>query len=865
MDKRLVNFLLLSTLIMLGYFQLQLILNPPKPPAENGDEVAAVEAVDENGNPVDPDAGNNDDSNGEGFAASDGKSSAADGPSAVNVGDGDTANQRYVLGSHDTASPYQMSVYFNNRGASIERLELNNPRYQDLDDKSGWLGSLTLRDHPKGGCSFETVANGTPAANAIDLKNAANVGLLATTDDAPGDRILKLDDDHVDDAASFRELLSKTTPRQEVDITVMRLEGGLEKELRFRTTLVKRPLAVIAPEAQEFDAKGNNIGPAEINDQLSFLLTLGKLGDARVGVGRDEIAKLPSLRTANWVATRLPAAEGVGEGIEFAHRLTSEQLAEIGADAPLTFVKRYRLASVDRSDEKNKEHAEGYIIDFEVEIRNEGDAEQKLAYQLDGPTGLTKEGWWYSFKVHPTAFGLAGARDIVWRKFGDDHKMTLCSEVTKNALSDEKVKSTSLFDANENTKLQYIGGDAQYFAVVLKPDEVQAEGPRHTFSKAEALAVGTPDKKRKKRTNTSFRLTSRDINLPGGKTFTEKFEIFAGPKKRSVLEQHELGDCIVYGWFGAVAKPLGKVLHFFHAIIGSWGIAIIMLTVLVRGLLYPFGRKMARNAQKMQELKPEMDKLNEKYKDDLEKKAQAQRELFAKHNYNPFAGCMVMFFQFPIFIGLYRTLSVDIALRQAPFFPGMKWCSNLAGPDQLWNWTGVLPDALTSTNGWLGPYLNILPLIAAALMFVQQKLFTPPPSDEQQEMQQKIMKFMMIFMGLLFFKFAAGLCVYFIVSSLWGVAERKLLPKSKPVTDTGGGGGNGGGGGGGGRGNKGGGGSPAPAYGKPVKKKSRFEEFTEKLENMANQKNGSGNRNGNGQTESPDELRKKRKKKRKKK
>ena len=139
-----------------------------------------------------------------------------------------------------------------------------------------------------------------------------------------------------------------------------------------------------------------------------------------------------------------------------------------------------------------------------------------------------------------------------------------------------------------------------------------------------------------------------------------------------IRDRHGLGDCIVYGWFGAVTKPLGSVLHFFHWIIRSWGLAIIMLTVMVRALLYPFGRKMAMNAQKMQELKPEMDKLTEKYKDDLEKKAQAQRELFAKHNYNPFAGCMVMFFQFPIFIGLYRTLSVDIALRQAPFFPGMK-------------------------------------------------------------------------------------------------------------------------------------------------------------------------------------------------
>ena len=171
--------------------------------------------------------------------------------------------------------------------------------------------------------------------------------------------------------------------------------------------------------------------------------------------------------------------------------------------------------------------------------------------------------------------------------------------------------------------------------------------------------------------------------MAAGQKFNENFLIYAGPKKKEVLATYGLEDCIVYGWFGAVAKPLGMILHFMHRIIGSWGVAIILLTVLVRGCLYPLGRQMALNAQKMQELAPEMKRIADKYKDDLEKKANAQRELFAENNYNPFAGCLVMLFQFPIFIGLYRALSVDIALRQAPFFPGMEWCANLAGPDQL--------------------------------------------------------------------------------------------------------------------------------------------------------------------------------------
>ena len=838
MEKRLVNFLLLSTLVMLGYFQLQLILNPPKPRAEIADVAGEVENADgADGAPeVDGAAPTGDETE---TPANDGTSDSSQPVAEVTIADGAIANEKFVIGSHDPTSPYQMAVYFNNRGASIERIELNNPRYQDLDDKSGWLGSLSLSDHPEGGCVIGTVGDGTPAASATELGKKVENGLLATTAERAGDRVVKFNDEDIGTADDLRTLLAKTEPGQQVDLVVKRPTDDSTRELRFRTTLAKRPLAVIAPEAQEFDSKGEQIGPAELQDQLSFLLTLGKLNDAKVGVGKNEISKLPSLWSANWTAKYLPSENDKGEGIEFAHRLTTEELAEIGAESPLTFVKRYRLTQINSEEgERTADHAEGYVIDFELEIRNEGDTDQKLAYQLDGPTGLPKEGWWYSFKVHPTAFGLAGARDIVWREVGGKHNMILCSEITKNALSDEKVKTTSLSDVNKNTKLQYVGGDAQYFAVVLKPDAIQEKDSRHTFANAVAQAVGSPDKKRKKRTNTTFRLTSRDINLKAGESFTEKFDIFAGPKKAEILEYHGLQECIVYGWFGPVAIGLSHVLHFLHAIIGSWGLSIIMLTVLVRGMLYPFGRKMAMNAQKMQELKPEMDKIASKYKDDLEKKAQAQRELFAKHNYNPFAGCLVMFFQFPIFIGLYRTLSVDIALRQAPFFPGMSWCSNLAGPDQLWNWTGVIPDFLSSTNGWLGPYLNILPLFAAGLMFVQQKLFTPPPSDEQQEIQQKVMKFMMIFMGLLFFKFASGLCVYFIVSSLWGVAERKLLPKSKPVSNS----------------------ATGTASSKATAQKEEKPRFD--LQAMAEK---FGHSNGNGEKLSPAELRKKRKKKRKKK
>jgi YidC/Oxa1 family membrane protein insertase len=221
-------------------------------------------------------------------------------------------------------------------------------------------------------------------------------------------------------------------------------------------------------------------------------------------------------------------------------------------------------------------------------------------------------------------------------------------------------------------------------------------------------------------------------------------------------------------------------------VVGNYGIAIIMLTVLVRGVMFPLSWKQTQNMAKMQALKPEMDRINEKYKTDMQKRSQAMRDVYSKHKVNPLGGCLPMFIQLPIFIGLYRALMVDVELRQSSLFgDSILWCSNLAAPDMLYNWSWLMPESVNSGYGLLGlgPYFNVLPLVTVALFLVTQKMFMPPPANEQAAIQQKVMTIMMIFMGLLFYKVASGLCLYFIVSSAWGIAERKLLPKSKPLED----------------------------------------------------------------------------------
>jgi YidC/Oxa1 family membrane protein insertase len=226
------------------------------------------------------------------------------------------------------------------------------------------------------------------------------------------------------------------------------------------------------------------------------------------------------------------------------------------------------------------------------------------------------------------------------------------------------------------------------------------------------------------------------------------------------------------------------ILGYLYAIIGSYGLCIILLTVMVRGMMFPLSRKQALMSMRMQQLQPELKKIQEKYKDDSQARGLAQMELYRKHGINPLGSCWVIMLQMPIFMGLYFALQESTHFRLAEFWP--TWIPNLAAPDMLIRWGESIPFiSRVEDYGsifYLGPYFNLLPVIAVIVMIAQQQMLAPPAVDEQQMMQQKMMKYMMIFFGLMFYKVAAGLCLYFIASSVWGFCERKLLPKKK--TDT---------------------------------------------------------------------------------
>ncbi len=722
MEKRLIAFMVLAFLcIMVNFWVTSKFVKPPAPVAEQKKQEDAAKPGADKSSVAKP---------------APEVAAKADDVAPIVAPDEKLPEQWVTLGSADPASDYRMLVTLTNRGAAVERIELNSPRYRDVEDwedRSGYLGQLQPTPDPDHkGLLLQSVGPGTPAALA---------GLKT------GDLLTEVAGRRVYDAADLIIALKQTRPDEKVKLAAMR-DG---KRVELTAVLIRPPLEVVKPEG---------------GDPLSYLLTLDRLDGRKIPEGSEELPGL-TMRTANWKL--LPSKDPNEATFQW---VLPEQGVEI--------LKRFRLAQVPAKEQQDTNYP-AYHLEFSIEMRNAGKQPHTLAFRLDGPTGLPTEGSWYSYKISPNWTGGAGLRDVV---VGFRNGAYL-----KHAL----VSCTTIVDKPgetwEGQPLLYLGVDAQYFSSVLIP---QNEDPNEVqFSREMPLRVGPvpADKAKKNQTDVSCRIIGKETTLaPGKAPAVQKFKIFAGPKKPELLASYQLDDLVYYGMFGWVAKPMLQILHFFyHYLVHNYGIAIIMLTVLVRSAMFPISRRQALNAQKMQELQPEIKRIAEKFKTNVEARTKAQQELFKKHSYNPMAGCLPVFLQLPIFMGLYRSLSVDVELRQAPLLnESIRWCSNLSAPDMLYYWEPYLPAMFGAPSGWLGPYLNVLPLVTIGLFLWQQKMFMPPPTDEQSAMQQKMMQYMMIFMSFMFFKVASGLCLYFIASSLWGIAERKLLPKTAPAGGSGG-------------------------------------------------------------------------------
>lgn len=247
-----------------------------------------------------------------------------------------------------------------------------------------------------------------------------------------------------------------------------------------------------------------------------------------------------------------------------------------------------------------------------------------------------------------------------------------------------------------------------------------------------------------------------DLVVPAGAETEVEVSYWVGPKVRSLLQQapNNLVATIDLGMFSIIAKALLWLLQYFYDYVHNWGVAIILLTVLIKAVFWPLTAKSYASMEKMKKLQPMMTSLREKYADNKEQLNKEVMGLYKTYGVNPASGCVPILVQLPVFFGLYQALLTSIELRHASFI------TYLPGTDMLW-----LAD-LSAKD----PYY-ITPIIMGVTMFLQQKM-SPPAGDP---MQQKIMMFLpLIFTGM-FLTFPSGLVLYWLVNNVLSIAQQWLM------------------------------------------------------------------------------------------
>ena len=238
------------------------------------------------------------------------------------------------------------------------------------------------------------------------------------------------------------------------------------------------------------------------------------------------------------------------------------------------------------------------------------------------------------------------------------------------------------------------------------------------------------------------------------------YKVYFGPEKLQILQEagHELAKSVNFGWFDVLAKPMLWLLNFFHQYSGNYGIAIILVTVLIKLVFWPITQKGMKSMKNMQKLQPKIAKLREKYKDDPTTMNQEMMALYKTYKVNPVGGCLPMVIQIPFFFALYQVLLRAIELRHAPF---MLWINDLSAPDRLWIGMDI-------------PYLHGIPimtLLMGSSMYLQQKM-TPTTADPTQA---RIMQFLPVIFTFMFINFASGLVLYWFINNLLSILQQQLI------------------------------------------------------------------------------------------
>lgn len=245
-------------------------------------------------------------------------------------------------------------------------------------------------------------------------------------------------------------------------------------------------------------------------------------------------------------------------------------------------------------------------------------------------------------------------------------------------------------------------------------------------------------------------VSSPQFTVNPGASAAVSHRLFVGPKDIDILKAqgNSLEQSLDLGWFTAIAKPMLYTLKFFHGVVGNYGLAIIIITVILKMLFFPLTHKSYKSMKDMQKIQPEMNRIREKFKNDRDAMNKAVMELYRDHKVNPLGGCLPMVVQIPVFFALYKALMFSIELRHAPFF---LWITDLSDKD---------------------PYY-VTPIVMGVTMFIQQKM-TPSQMDP---MQQKIMLMLPVVFTFMFLSFPSGLVMYWLVNNVLTIGQQMYINK----------------------------------------------------------------------------------------
>ncbi|MBV8792451.1 MAG: membrane protein insertase YidC [Pseudolabrys sp.] len=319
-----------------------------------------------------------------------------------------------------------------------------------------------------------------------------------------------------------------------------------------------------------------------------------------------------------------------------------------------------------------------------------------------------------------------------------------------------------------NTK-GWLGFTDKYWAAVLIPD------PNDNLLKAsfDGGTIGT--------TKTYQADYVRDAQtIAPGATGSTSTRLFAGAKEVAVVNEYEknlqldrFDRLIDWGWFYFITKPLFTLIDYLYKYFGNFGVAILVVTVIIKLIFFPLANKSYASMAKMKAVQPQMTKLREIYANDKQRQQQELMELYRKEKINPLAGCLPIVIQIPVFFALYKVLFVTIEMRHAPFFG---WIHDLAAPDptNIFNLFGLIPFD-PSTVPMVGHFLvlGIWPLIMGVTMWVQMKL-NPAPPDPTQAM---IFNYMPIIFTFMLASFPAGLVIYWAWNNTLSVLQQSVIMK----------------------------------------------------------------------------------------